>query len=260
MTTTITAIEPWRFLAAYLLILVAWLIIRHTKTGQTTLILWASLKMTLQLALAGVILTYLITNPHPLLVALYIAVMLAFAIHRIWSQNKDLNKKFKWVAAATLTVTNVAIITFFIIVIVNEDILNPQYAIPLTGIILGNAMTGIMLALKTFKETLSAEKHKIHTLINCGTHPKDILQPIANQATATAMLPTINSMLGMGIIFLPGMMTGQILSGVYPVTAIMYQTAIMLALSAIVTITVYVTLTLGYRTLYNKQAQLNNLE
>lgn len=69
------------------------------------------------------------------------------------------------------------------------------------------------------------------------------------------MLPTVNSMLGMGIIFLPGMMTGQILAGIYPITAIMYQIAIMIALATVVVVTVYLSLLLGARTLYNERGQ-----
>jgi putative ABC transport system permease protein len=69
-------------------------------------------------------------------------------------------------------------------------------------------------------------------------------------------MPTINSMIGMGIVFLPGMMTGQILSGTAPTTAIAYQIAIMLGILGAVGITVIIMLQMGYRTFFNEQAQL----
>lgn len=68
-----------------------------------------------------------------------------------------------------------------------------------------------------------------------GAAPKKILMPFVKQSLETAMLPTINSMIGMGVVSLPGMMTGQILSGTLPTTAILYQIAIMIAICIMVT-------------------------
>jgi putative ABC transport system permease protein len=67
----------------------------------------------------------------------------------------------------------------------------------------------------------------------------------------------MNNMLGMGIIALPGMMTGQILSGTHPTTAILYQIAIMIAICTSVCLTVFCSLHFGYKTLYNKLNQIN---
>lgn len=72
-------------------------------------------------------------------------------------------------------------------------------------------------------------------------------------------MPTVNSMLGMGIVFLPGMMTGQILSGIAPTTAIAYQIAIMLGILGSVSLSVILMLVLGYRTFFNEQDQLVDL-
>jgi len=68
-------------------------------------------------------------------------------------------------------------------------------------------------------------------------------------------MPTINAMLGMGVISLPGMMTGQILSGTVPTTAVMYQIAIMLGILGSVALTVIVLLQLGYKTFFNRDDQ-----
>jgi len=116
-------------------------------------------------------------------------------------------------------------------------------------------MTGVNIAIKTFMDAIDKEKSKINTLLNLGVEPKDILKPFANNALETALIPTLNSMLGMGIIFLPGMMTGQILSGTLPTTAIMYQIAIMIAICTSVCITVFLSLNLGYKSLYNNRKQ-----
>ena len=90
-------------------------------------------------------------------------------------------------------------------------------------------MTGVSLALKTFTEGVDGGRKQIEALLNLGVPPREILHPFLSTALETALLPTINSMLGLGIIFLPGMMTGQILSGTLPTTAIMYQIAVIIA-------------------------------
>jgi putative ABC transport system permease protein len=77
-----------------------------------------------------------------------------------------------------------------------------------------------------------------------------------NQSFDAAILPTINSMVGAGIVFLPGMMTGQIISGVNPVTAIGYQIAILLGITGAVALTVILFTQLGYKTYFNERMQL----
>ena len=182
-------------------------------------------------------------------------LMIIFSVHRVITSRKDLNRNFKIAIGASLTFSGLFVLIFFVAVVVNKSIFNPQYTIPLAGMIIGNAMTGVNIAIKTFMDDISKEKNKINTLLNLGVEPKDILKPFANNALETALIPTINSMLGMGIIFLPGMMTGQILSGTLPTTAIMYQIAIMIAICTSVCITVFLSLNLGYKSLYNDRKQ-----
>lgn len=139
--------------------------------------------------------------------------------------------------------------------VVGRSFFDPQYTIPLSGMIIGNAMTGVSLGLKTFLESLDSEQLRIETMMNLGVSFQKILRPMVNRALESALLPTINSMLGMGIIFLPGMMTGQILSGTLPTTAILYQIAIMIAICTSVCLTTWLSLNLGYQTLYNDKNQ-----
>lgn len=249
------SLNLFQFSLVYLLLIVVLAVMKKGKINQTKLLLLASVRMTVQLVLAGLILTYIFKNPHPVFTVLYVACMTAFAIHRVLSKNPDINRKFKWAIGASLACSGAAITVFFILVVIGQSIFNPQYVIPLSGMIMGNAMTGVNLGVKTFRETLEQDYNRIETLLNFGVMPKKILLPIVNQALETALLPTMNSMLGMGIVSLPGMMTGQILSGTLPTTAILYQIAIMIAVCAVVCLSVFGSLYFGYRTLYNKRNQ-----
>ena len=212
--------------------------------------------MTLQLILAGLVLTYIFKNPHPIFVLLYLTAMMAMSVHTVLSRNKGINRNFQIIVALSLILTGLFVILFFILGVVGVSFFNPQYTIPISGMIMGNAMTGVSLGLKTFHENLKTQKPKIDTLLNMGATPKSILLPFVNKSLETALLPTLNSMLGMGIISLPGMMTGQILSGTLPTTAILYQIAIMIAITSVVCLAVFCSLYLGYRTLYNAKNQM----
>lgn len=246
-----------QFSIVYLLLLIVLFIMKKAKIDQVKLLFVASLRMSVQLALAGLVLTYIFQNPHPLFTVSYVLVMIAFAIHRVLSKNKELNKKFKQAIALSLAVSGLLIIMFFVAVIVGQSVFNPQYVIPLSGMIMGNAMTGVGLGIKTFRESTRVEQHRIDSLLNLGARPKKILLPFVNRALETALLPTLNSMVGMGIVALPGMMTGQILSGTLPMTAILYQIAIMIAICTVVCLSVFGSLYLGYKTLYNERDQIN---
>ncbi len=243
------------FLSIYLLLVIVGLIMKKCKIKQTNLLLIASVRMTFQLVIAGYILMYILGNPSPILIVSYVLIMSAFAIHRILSVNKGLNKKFKLIIAMSICVSRISIIAFFIIVVIKQSIFNPQYTIPISGMIIGNAMTGISLAVKSFMSKIKDSKLQIEVLLNQGATPKNILLPMVNSSIETALLPTINSMIGMGVVSLPGMMTGQILSGELPSTAILYQITITICIASVVCLSVFLSLYLGYKTLYNKDNQ-----
>lgn len=251
----IVALSIFQFSLIYLLLIIVLLIMRKSKVNQTKLLLVASLRMSVQLVIVGYILQYMFSNPKPIFTVIFLVLMIIFSINRVIKSRKDLNHNFKIAIGASLTFSGVFVLFFFVAIVINKSIFNPQYTIPLAGMIIGNAMTGINIGIKAFMDSIDKEKNKINTLLNLGVEPKDILKPFANNALETALIPTLNSMLGMGIIFLPGMMTGQILSGTVPTTAIMYQIAIMIAICTSVCITVFLSLNLGYKSLYNNRKQ-----
>lgn len=256
----IIALNIWQFALVYLLLFIVLIIMKVCKINQTKLLLVASIRMTIQLVLAGLALTYIFDNPRPLFTVLYLLLMTGFAIYTVLSrnrENKTLNKRFKIITGVSLTATGFLIVGFFILVIVGVNLFNPQYTIPISGMIIGNAMTGMSLGLRAFNENIQSNKSQIDTLLNLGATPRKILLPFVNRALETALLPTLNSMLGMGIISLPGMMTGQILSGTTPMTAILYQISILISICSVTCMSVFCTLYIGYRTLYNKRYQIN---
>ncbi len=249
-----------RFLIVYLLLVVVLAIMKKSRISQTKLMLTASIRMTVQLIIAGFVLTYIFEKPHPVFTIGYLMAMMAFAVHRVLSSNWDLNGRFKFAIGASLCFSGLGGLIFFVAAIVNQNLFNPQYVIPLSGLIFGNAMTGVNLGVQSFRESTSLARDRMEALLNFGVSPRNILLPFVNQAVQTAILPTLNSMLGMGIVSLPGLMTGQILSGTLPTTAILYQISIMIAICAVVCLSVYGALNFGYKTLFNRRCQFCRTE
>ncbi len=99
----------------------------------------------------------------------------------------------------------------------------PQYVIPFAGMLLGNAMNGASLAGERFQEDLRARQPEVEARLALGFSGPESVHPLLSRALRAAMIPTMNSFAVAGVVQLPGMMTGQILSGVAPITAVEYQ-------------------------------------
>lgn len=253
----IIELDIFRFLLIYLLLILILFIMKKSGASQTKILLTTSLRMTVQLVIAGFILTYIFKNTSLFFTSIYLAAMVVFAYFRIVSKNKWLNPKFRITVFIALAISSIAVLAYFTIAVINVNFFNPQYAIPLGGMVIGNSMTGISLALNSFSEKLSSETLRTETLINFGVSPDEILSPYVNSSLETALIPTLNSMAGMGIVSLPGLMTGQILSGTLPTTAILYQISIMICVCASVSLSVFISLKFGFKTIIDKDAKIN---
>ena len=108
----------------------------------------------------------------------------------------------------------------------------PQYAIPLLGMILGNTLNGVSLGLDRLGSELSGKRDQVEALLRwarpAGRPPVSSIQ----QAVRTGLVPTINSMMVVGIVSFPGMMTGQLLAGTRPIEAVKYQIVIMFLIAS----------------------------
>jgi putative ABC transport system permease protein len=151
--------------------------------------------------------------------------------------------------ALTLSYTNLLIIQ-------PESWYEPQYLIPLAGIVLGNAMNGAAIAGERLVSTISSSRLEIETHLSLGATPQQAVATYRKDAIRAGLIPTLNQMMVVGVVTLPGIITGQLLSGIDPLNAASYQILIMfmLAFANLVT-TVLVTQGLC-RQFFNTQAQL----
>src|SRR5699024_8470581 len=161
----------------------------------------------------------------------------------------------KLIALAMFTGITVNLVYFMFVVLQLDPWYEPQYFIPIGGMIIGKTMTAISLGVNNLLTSMKDQQDKIEGILMLGASPKTAAKSIINQAFDEAMLPTINAMVGMGIVFLPGMMTGQIIAGQSPLLAVKYQISVMLGVMGTVSITVLIFLHLAYKIFFNERNQ-----
>ena len=243
---------------AYVFVIIVLIIVRARGIKREKEIIISSIRMTLQLVLVGYLLVYIFNNPNAFITIGIIILMEAFAVFTVFKKfKKQLSKSLKQVIALSMGIGTLSCLVYFLLVVMRiSPWYEPQYFIPIAGMIVGNSMTGISLGVRSLVEGMTIQRAVVEEALILGATPQDASRAIINSTFDAAILPTINSMVGMGIVFLPGMMTGQILSGTDPTTAIAYQIAIMLGILGAVALTVFIMLHWGYRTFFNKEQQL----
>lgn len=255
---SIINLSIFQMATAYIFVIIVLVVVKVRGISREKEILISTIRMTLQLILTGYVLVYVFENTSPIFTIMIIVIMEIFAIHNIYKRTKvTLSSKIKKIIALSMIFGTLSSLLYFLLVVINiSPWYDPRYFIPIAGMLIGNSMTGISLGVTRLVDGMYTQKHLVETSLMLGATPKMASKRIVDNAFDSAILPTINSMVGMGIVFLPGMMTGQILSGTSPVTAIGYQIAIMLGILGSVALTVVLFVHLGYRTFFNEENQL----
>ena len=131
----------------------------------------------------------------------------------------------------------------------------PQYAIPLLGMVLGNTLNGISLGLNTLVESLVTGRDRVEAQLALGATRWEAARPPVQRAVRTGMIPIINSMMVVGIVSLPGMMTGQLVSGMAPIQAVKYQIVIMFLVASATALGTVGVVTLSFLRLFTSDHQ-----
>jgi putative ABC transport system permease protein len=131
----------------------------------------------------------------------------------------------------------------------------PQYTVPLLGMILGNTLNGISLGLDRLGAELTGKRDQVEALLALGATRWEAARPAVRQAARTGLIPTLNAMTVVGIVSLPGMMTGQLLAGASPVEAVKYQIVIMFLIASGTALGTVSVVLLSYRRLFNEHHQ-----
>ena len=131
----------------------------------------------------------------------------------------------------------------------------PRYSIPLLGMILGNTLNGISLGLNAFTEGVLNQRGQIDAWLAMGATRWEAARPTVRDALRTGLLPIMNSMMIVGVVSLPGMMTGQLLAGAAPMEAVKYQIVIMFLIASATALGTFGAITLSFFRLFNDAHQ-----
>ncbi len=197
-------------------------------------LLIAAARCTIQLLLIGFILKKVFAIDTPLLTLGVILVMVMVAGREVAARPE---KKLIRYGNQIAGLSAVALATFVTAGFALLTALRPhpwyaaRYAIPLTGIMLGNALNAASLSLDALLSGIGRERSAIEAQLALGARYRDAMRPLIRASVRRGILPIINTMSAAGIVTLPGIMTGQILAGLSPVEAVKYQLLLMFLLA-----------------------------
>ncbi|MGH9309617.1 MAG: ABC transporter permease [Vicinamibacterales bacterium] len=132
----------------------------------------------------------------------------------------------------------------------------PQYLIPLFGMIVGNAMNGAALAVERLASEIEAQRGTVEAYLALGAAPARAAAEPTRRALVAALIPSVNGLMVVGLVQLPGMMTGQILAGQSPLLAVRYQVLVAFMLTGATAMTAVIVALWYRRTFFTAAAQL----
>lgn len=242
---------------ATLLILVNAGISVWLRLGMERSLLIASFRTIVQLLLIGLILQWVFQIDQWYVVIGILGVMTLIAGITAVQRNQRRYPGIWLDTILSVWVSSWAITAFALLVVLNgiDHWYQPQYAIPLLGMMLGNTLNGISVGLSTFTETAYKRHDEIETMLTLGATRWEAIAGPIRHALQTGMTPIINSMMIVGLVSLPGMMTGQLLAGVEPAEAVKYQIAIMFLVASATALGTAGSVLLSFRRLFTPDHQ-----
>ena len=217
----------------------------------------AAVRAVVQLMLLGLVLRFVFEPKVHWLLAIVVTVMLLAASREAVRRSENRFRGLTLLALVSLTLG--AMFTTLVVtdVVIGVDPwYEPQYMIPLLGMILGNGLTGVSLCVDTLLTALREKRGHIEADLALGATRWEAARGPLRDAVRRGMIPIINTMSVVGIVSIPGMMTGQILAGADPSEAAKYQIVVMFMISASTSLCCILMALLIYKRLFNAKHQL----
>ncbi len=208
-------------------------LIRETATSVS--------RMAVQLIFVGIFLTVLFDMNNSLVNMSWVMVMIVVATY---TSIRDIELDMKTLFIPTFIsfiVGNILVLMYFnAFVVALDNLFNARYLIPILGMFLGNSMSTNIVGISDFYERMKRNENRYMYSLSLGARQYEAVLPYVRQSLLASLRPSIARMSTIGIVTLPGMMTGQILGGSSPILAIKYQMAIMIGIfvSTVITITI----------------------
>lgn len=241
-----------------LLLLIPLGLFTYYKIGLQKDVIVGAARMIAQLSLVALYLEWIFEINSALINMLWVLIMIVVGVFTTMKR-ASLQWRYFVIPLIIASVTSIIIIdTFFLGLVLKLDyFFDARYFIPITGMALGNAMNHNIVGLSTYFKGLSEKSELYMFLLTNTSSTKLAIRPFIKEAVKRGLNPLIASMTVIGLISLPGMMTGQILGGSPPVTAIKYQIMIMVAIFTGCTINLFLSIIISNRFIFNEYGKLD---
>lgn len=241
----------------YILLIIPFAFLYLFRTGLVKETMIAIIRMTLQLFLVGVYLEFLFRLNNPWINIAWVIIMILVASNATTRRSELQARLFFLPVALAILFSMILIDAFFLgLVIRPENFFEARYFIPITGMIIGNCMERNIIALNSFRGQIYREMPTYQYFVANGATRHEALLPFFRNALKNAFNPLIANMAVIGLIALPGTMTGQILGGSSPSQAIRYQILLMLGIFVATMMTVVLTILLSRKLLFDEMDNL----
>ena len=220
------------------LILIAVGLSHWQQVGLTRDLVVGAVRSVVQLVLVGYVILYIFEFERWYFVLGALGFMVAVATRTaVRRQDKPTRELYGIVGVAMLVGSGLTMVYVGSVIVRTDPWYDPRYVIPLFGMIVGNAMNAAALAAERLAAEIDARRAEIEAYLALGATPSRATRDAVRRAIRASMIPMVNSLMVVGIVALPGMMTGQIIAGASPITAVRYQIVVMFMLMAAVTMT-----------------------
>lgn len=232
-STATTTLTPSQLISSSSTIIITALLLRILGLNdQSSKIINAAGRMSLQLTIMGVFLLtplFAFASTSPLKISIWISIVAAIASKEAVSRSKYTYKgQMKDCFIAILSGVGITLIHLMACI---KAKINAQTIIPMSGMLFGNALSAMTLGMSSLLNSYLEERQMIELRLARGANVREAALPPVRKAVETSLMPTINAMASTGLIFMPGMMSGQILGGQSPSQASAYQIMIYFAIA-----------------------------
>lgn len=235
------------------LVLIALLFSYSQKLKLEKEIIISVIRAIVQLVIVGYLLNYIFGLKNPIFTTLLLLFMTFNAAYNAAKRGKAIKNglliSFISIGAGT-------IITLSILVFSGAIKYEPYQIIPISGMIISNAMVALGLCYRQLTSNFKNKREEVETKLSLGADILPSSIEIIRDSIKTGMVPTIDSAKTLGIVSLPGMMTGLILAGTSPIEAIKYQIMVTFMLLSTTSISSFIACYLSYKNFFNKRKQL----
>ncbi|QDQ00295.1 iron export ABC transporter permease subunit FetB [Lysinibacillus fusiformis] len=234
-------------------VLIPLILSKTLKLGLEKDTIIATIRSIIQLLAVGYILKLVFDTGSIIYILLMVALMIVVATLNARKKGEGI-RGITWKIAITLIV--VEIVTQGVLIGFGIIPATAQYIIPISGMLIGNSMVLSILFLNRFTAEITSHQNEIELILSLGGTPKQAIHQQLINAIKASMIPTIESQKTIGLVQLPGMMSGQIIGGADPIQAVQFQLLIVFALLTTATLSSIMIGFLSYPVLFNERMQI----